>query len=146
MTKELIIDGVNVKECRHCMYKGFKAFPQCKLELDNFATACVQHKDCEYKQLQRLKQENEKLKEKHKKLTCKILEVSTLNKTLIESCKNCEDIISYRKALEETKGYFVVLENIIPTSMLSEGSGVFRALKDAKDIINSVLQTEESEG
>lgn len=62
--EEIIIDGVNVAECRHCMYKGFKAFPQCRLELDGFATACTQHKECEYKQLKRLEQENAELRER----------------------------------------------------------------------------------
>jgi hypothetical protein len=65
MTEEIIIDGVNVAGCRHCMYKGFKAFPQCRLELDSFATACTQHKECEYKQLKRLEQENKELKKQH---------------------------------------------------------------------------------
>lgn len=56
MSEEIIIDGVNVAECEHCMYKGFKAFPQCKLNLDSFATACQQHKDCYFKQLKRLQE------------------------------------------------------------------------------------------
>lgn len=61
-----IIDGIDVTKCKHCMYQGFRAFPQCRLNLDSFATACEQHKDCYYKQLKRAEQENEKLKEEIK--------------------------------------------------------------------------------
>ena len=102
---KIIIDGCNVKECRHCMYKGFKAFPQCKLELDSFATACEQHKDCEYKQLQRLKEENERLKHVLEEIReiAKVNAITTCWSVLnfCDECKeDCEDQSPFIKLKE----------------------------------------------
>ncbi len=60
---ELIINDVNVANCEFIMSAGF-SFPQCKKEIreSSFSTACQQHEDCIYKQLQRKIIECESLK------------------------------------------------------------------------------------
>lgn len=45
-----------------------------------------------------------------------------------------------KEILKSVRGYFIVLENIIPTKMLAEGSGVFCAINDAKKEIGEVLK------
>lgn len=47
-----------------------------------------------------------------------------------------------KEILKSVSGYFIVLENIIPTEMLAEGSGVFGAINDAKKEIGEVLKDE----
>ena len=47
-----------------------------------------------------------------------------------------------KETLKSVRGYFIVLENIIPTKMLAEGSGVFGAINDAKKEIDEVLKDE----
>ena len=62
MTEEIIIDGVNVAGCEFYI-NDYKY--SCDLSFTNQEElcSCEQIKDCYYKQWQRLKQENEKLKE-----------------------------------------------------------------------------------
>lgn len=62
MSEEIIIDGVNVTECEHytTMEDCDGIHDLCE-QIDDY---CSIKKNCYYKQLQRLKQENEELKEK----------------------------------------------------------------------------------
>ncbi len=59
-------------------------------------------------------------------------------------CEECQKWAEKCEKLEETlksvRGYFIVLENIIPTEMLAEGSGVFGAINDAKKEIDEVIK------
>lgn len=59
-------------------------------------------------------------------------------------CEECQKWAEKYSKLEETlksvREYFVVLENIIPIEMLSEGSGVFNAINDAKKEIDEVIK------
>ena len=60
MTKEIIIDGVNVAECeflRKCVIPDNEG---CAID----DSLCCDVGNCYFKQLQRLKQENEELKKK----------------------------------------------------------------------------------
>ena len=126
MSEKVMIDGVDVSECLH--YRGEMCCNEEELSLD-----CVKNKSCFYKQIIQLKAENERLKEKHKKLTCQILEISALNKTLVDACKNCDDIISYRKALEE-------IREIAENNMNCEGEKLpCPQSQDILDKINEVL-------
>ena len=61
MTEEIIIDGVNVAGCKYYHYKGCTAnnFGKCD--------SCSEiYKNCYFKQLQRLEQENELFRQAHK--------------------------------------------------------------------------------
>ena len=53
--------------------------------------------------------------------------------------EKCEKL---KETLKSVRGYFIVLENIIPTKMLAEGSGVFGAINNAKKEIDEVLKDE----
>lgn len=55
---EIYIDGCNVAECKYYHYKGCSAN----------GLQCKNCPDCYFKQLQRLKAENEKLKAENEKL------------------------------------------------------------------------------
>ena len=70
MTKEIIIDGVNVAECKHFWNKQEATkLELCRVNFANnyfsngipVAEKCKKHPDCYFKQLQRLKKENTEL-------------------------------------------------------------------------------------
>ena len=64
--KEIIIDGVNVAKCQ--CFENDKCL-WCKKYYENNVTPnCKEVKDCYFKQLQRLKQENEELKKRCEEL------------------------------------------------------------------------------
>ena len=108
MTEEIIIDGVNVAECEYYFEDNGIIAPDGTPERTDICTSperhcenndsCYCNKQCNYKQLQRLKQENEKLKEK--------LENEEYN-----ACCECTNIQNqndnYRKALEEIREKFL---------------------------------------
>ena len=58
MSKEIILDGVNVAECRHLSFVEEDYCCDCQYE----KYALCQNSDCYYKQLKRLQAENEELK------------------------------------------------------------------------------------
>ena len=104
MENEVIIDGVNVAECEFYT-KGISAF--CTGE-DWF---CADIKDCDFKQLQRLKKENEKLKDKAYKDADMIYQLTEENREYDidlsiekEAHKSTiEQLDKYHQALEEIK-------------------------------------------
>lgn len=59
-------------------------------------------------------------------------------------CEECqkwaEKCEKLKTTLKSVRGYFVVLENIIPTEMLSEGSDVFKVINDAKREVDEVIK------
>lgn len=64
MDKEIIIDGVNVAGCKHLKYDGIKK-PICRSGgwVSVYQSClCSGNTECDYKQLQRLRQENADLK------------------------------------------------------------------------------------
>ena len=65
--KEIIIDGVNVEGCdfyvKHCIEDCYDERVDLYEYCQMFGSECTNEKDCYYKQLQRLKQENETLRE-----------------------------------------------------------------------------------
>ena len=70
MTEEIIIDGVNIAGClSFCQNNGHNicCYDDTREDKIPFANFCVENKDCYYKQLKRLKQENEELKERFEK-------------------------------------------------------------------------------
>ena len=101
MTEEIIIDGVNVVDCIH--YSGhlqeYLGTNKCEVE-----GRCEREKNCYYKQLQRLKQENEKLNEDLKQYSEWLDEERKDNDKLqqVYQDEHC-DLLELRKALEEIK-------------------------------------------
>ena len=81
MTEEIIIDGVNVAACKFYT-KGISDFCE---EKDWY---CADIKDCYFKQIQRLKAENEELKEEKTQL--------------LKDCYSC-NFHKYKQALEEIR-------------------------------------------
>ena len=68
MTKEIIIDGVDVAGCRHFKDDGIKK-PICRsggCVAVYRSCLCEDNADCDYKQLKRLEQENKELKDELK--------------------------------------------------------------------------------
>ena len=111
MTEEIIIDGCNVAECNFYT-KGISDF--C-VEKDWY---CADIKDCYYKQLQRLKAENEELKRENEILIEKAyrnadriyLEEKENNK-LYEALEEIRDYIKGHKIADEAR--LKGIENII---------------------------------
>lgn len=100
MSEEIIIDGINVAEC------GFHCWKHTGNELiENycaiFNNKCLRNPDCYYKQLQRLKQENEELKAKYEN----VLNLAKQNADANEYClKELETKFEkYKQALEEVR-------------------------------------------
>ena len=110
MTEEIIIDGVNVAGC-YFYYKGECRCEQNCIDDDKGETIkelfyrepehnkweCEPSKDCYYKQLQILKQENEKLKEKFKQF------FNIDNQECWDLAFLNNENANYRSALEEIK-------------------------------------------
>ena len=115
MTEEIIIDGVNVAECEF--------YELCGCIDDNHElNQCKDNPNCYYKQLQRLKQENEKLSfqlklaqadyeaseqenDIHHITRQKLLEDLDRAETSMMAWK--DESIKYRKALEEIREMFL---------------------------------------
>ena len=129
MSKEIIIDGVNVAECEY--YVDTLKYPDnlnggyyiqhcyCSLQGDSYCI-CNKNKNCYYKQLQRLKQENEELKEKINTYVC-----ST----------NCHKYIQadkYKQALEDIKDRLIAVTEDEPKSTT-------KLILDLRPIIERVL-------
>ena len=131
MTAEIIVDGVNVAGCHNkTPYKNDYGDVQCKcyrfedIENNTFLFGiCKQHPNCYYKQLQRLKQENEELKEENIKvkkefnnLIVEIIsdveftgEIASNGETPIEHLHKCQNAL---KTLEEIRKYINTLSSI----------------------------------
>lgn len=119
MTEEIIVDGVNVAECR---YFGGNSDTKCHMGL-NYTDCfeCGELSECYFKQLQRLKQENETWQK-----TCEVLkEQAQLDGECIDKLIEARDM--YAKALEEIK------------NLCYKGAGVYTNAK-VVGIINEVVQ------
>ena len=103
MTEEIIIDGVNVAGCGY-YYDTFGHCDLCGIgtdKSDTFCTYCKDNSGCYYKQLQRLKQENDTIREH-----CK--QVDETNKILYQ--EKCE-LIQENEKLRETASLYENLYN-----------------------------------
>ena len=136
MTEEIIIDGVNVAGCGYY----YDTFGHCDIcgrgtdKSDTFCSYCKDNSDCYYKQLQRLKQENETYKRKNVELQITLNEFNRFN--------------NYRKALEEIRE--IVMESQPIDEPISQTEFTMRemALQTNKLIrviakINEVLGNED---
>ena len=72
MTEEIYIDGVNVAGCKfyvkHCIEDCYDERVDLYKYCQMFGSECTNEKDCYYKQLKRLEQENEKLRKENREL------------------------------------------------------------------------------
>ena len=103
---EIIIDGVNVAGCIHFWnINEAKNLKLCKINFDNvyfsnglpLAEKCKEHKNCYYKQLKRLEQENAELKQENE-------ELRNLWRLDCLKCENTKsNVDNYRTALEEIR-------------------------------------------
>lgn len=107
MTEEIIIDGVNVAGCPYLYDKTDCSSHDCE------CIKCV-HNSCFYKDMQRLKQENEKLKKQHyealKMLKHEYDGRRRDNEQWFTRCtenhnEDSKIIEKYRSALEEIRDY-----------------------------------------
>ena len=96
MTEEIIIDGVNVAWCEHNYVVSNK--PYCGVDYEYIHNGCEKYPDCYYKQLQRLKQENETLTRENERLA------ETPQWRQIKDMANNN---RYRKALEGIREYVI---------------------------------------
>ena len=95
MSKEIIIDGVNVAECE--FYDGCN-YTTCQIGIQNYID-CDKNPNCMFKQLQRAKAENEKLKK----------DIHNIN----ENCKYCDEFYMNKcNYIKKENKYKQALENI----------------------------------
>ena len=102
MTEEIITDGVDVAGCEHytTMEDCDGIHDLCE-QLDDY---CSIKKDCYYKQLKRLEQENKKLKEEiqfHNKENSNLLAEKNATQIAYDEIREVRE--RYRSALEEIK-------------------------------------------
>ena len=140
MTKEIIIDGCNVAECGY--FEDMHECPDnlnggyyiqhcyCGLQGDNYCI-CEQNPNCYFKQLQKLKQENEYLKQ----------EVETWKYQTIKSDELADaDFIKakkYKQALENIKQFLIYADHS------NTGNKYFENVEKALNIANEVLDEQK---
>ena len=120
MTKEIIIDGVNVAECEY--YEDMHECPDnlnggyyiqhcyCGLQGDNYCI-CNKNHNCYFKQLKRLEQERDELQDKYSKMIHKYNDLyekyrakEILEPQLKDEIKRLDMLsIKYESALEEIR-------------------------------------------
>ena len=127
MNKPIIIDGVDVSEC--IFYSGhlqeYIGTHKCECGRN-----CYRNKNCYFKQLQRLKAENEDLK------------------FYIDSYRQTWELDKYKKALEEVREIAKLYQYFNPEILEIKGNlGQIQDLKmtEIYDKINEVLKDEKVE-
>ena len=103
MYKPIIIDGVDVSECE---FYTDRLYTNCKSGCSAYADDCKSEyrQNCYYKQLQRLKAENEKLKQyKQSKQASYETMQTEWNKAINESRDVKAENEKYKQALEEVR-------------------------------------------
>ena len=157
MTEEIIIDGVNVAGCKfyvkHCIEDCYDERVDLYEYCQMFGSECTNEKDCYYKQLKRLKQENEELKKHfvyHKEFM-NIVETSNnidWEKTAKANFKLIEDLKQENENLKKEvkqigsnfikKGdYARELENYL-ACMTEQRNKLKLALEEIRDYINTL--------
>ena len=84
---EVIIDGCNVAECEYYQIEANELYPKAQYCGSMRNTFCENEPDCYFKQLQRAKAENEKLKETLNEIKERIL---LQDKCTDYNCINCD--------------------------------------------------------
>ena len=114
MTEPIIIDGCNVAECTSFQLGN------CNND-DTLSIECVKNKNCYFKQLQRLKKENEEI--------LKQLEFSRTYKTVLDA-----ERINYKQALENIKQFLIFADHSSTGDKYFEN--VEKALNIAREVLN----------
>ena len=145
---EIIIDKIDVSGCIH-FNKNFENI--CEIYRGKiYYCFCKQYADCYYKQLQRAKAEIEALKqseqegleivtelrEKNKRLTCKILEEAALNNTLCSNCEQCEDLRKIQAENERLR------ECINKIKEMLQNEHPFQDCSCGQDILDKISEAE----
>ena len=145
MTEEIIIDGCNVKDCDLYSLRG-------SCMDDNISPVdCKDRPDCEYKQLQRLKQENEALQAQLNNITVQSNNIITALEQENEELKILKDmyLTFYKAKHDDVKGLFIkyrsALEEIREIAKdtfhcCDDDCGNARKIKLIIDKINEVLK------
>ena len=124
--EQKIIDGVDVRGCEFCDWKGSN-IPQCRIRLASFETTCKGY-NCYYKQLKHKEQECEELKS----------DLTDLSKTI--DCKN-ETILTFKEQLAQFKAkndkYSLFIEKLCDYAGLEYGSEE-QAMKALSDLASQV--------
>lgn len=109
MENEIIIDGVNVAGCKYYHYKGCTANNLCKC--NSRLNVC---KNCYYKQLQRLKQENEKLRKANFDYNIACCRLEEYGKHLKQALEEIKEIAEYSIMHNEklNSNYQIILQKI----------------------------------
>jgi septation ring formation regulator EzrA len=123
---KVIIDGVDVSECKH-----FYSDEMCDSE-QTLSCVCVKNKECEYKQLKRLEQENERLKEEITKLSDPRYQISKVNEGYYNRMN------TYKQALQEIRD---ITGSIIGNANATY-TDFYNKLSDILDKINEVIGAE----
>ena len=132
MSEEIIIDGVNVAEC--CCYNKDDEPYCCEL----YTNEC-EAQNCYFKQLQRLKQENEALKK------AKSIPIPFIDETLVKESKQEneklkeieQDYVNFKIAIADIKN---IIEFRFKTAYMTFGLEETRKIiKDIEKIVNEVL-------
>ena len=156
----VIIDGVDVSGCNFRLVKNGEQMCEC-CHATGFGVicACEMWKDCPYKQLQRLKAENEqlksdietrvmciqcqrenenyKLKAENEELKKRVKEIG--EKMSFLNADRCADIMRYKQALEEvreiTKKYYLSDKKLLATGIMINP---YNAIIEIQNKINEV--------
>ena len=141
---EIYIDGVNVAECENYVHIEEERYkPECNCRLttvergyycDTYATSVCEEENCKYKQLKRLEQENEKLKEEKLYRGIDRQFIEDANDKLFYQAEK------YHKALEEIREIVTDIIKDNGRHNLSDYSSPIRIEK----IINEVLDAENN--
>ena len=140
MSESIIIDGVNVAECEHFQLL-YNSSDEVELYWCNKNVECKDICDCDYKQLQRLKAENEKLKKQYNCYSCDTCNGKEDYRNIKRHCENAiKSVHKYQQALEEIKS---IAGNLYYKS-IKEPVRREKAIYSIIDKVNEVLQDVES--
>lgn len=146
----MIIDGINVSECE--FFSDIQECPDninggyyiqhnyCGLNGDNYCI-CKENKQCYYKQWQRLKQENEKLKAEIEKSR---EAYSRLQKMYNENCDYTGDLKTENERLKEYE-YYYLDKYADARSALKEINLIIDELKQQYDYMSDYSEIKEIE-
>ena len=147
MTEEIIIDGVNVVGCEYYFEDNGVIAPDGTPERANLCTSperscensdsCYCNKECYYKQLKRLEQENKELRQQYNCYACDTCNGKEDYRNMKRHCENAiKTVHKYRSALEK-------IQKAIKSYDLAVDNGVsVDTLYTIGKIINEVLQCE----
>ena len=136
MDKEMIIDGINVAGCKY--FRMNNKMPMCRAcNSGEGCPYCEYEKDCYYKQLQRLKQENERLRKQYNCYACDTCSGKEDYRNMKRHCENAinsvHELRRENEQLKELKDKYYVEK----LDMEAQLSYCIQALEELKKEIQS---------